>query len=60
MSADKKDHSTGSLEKILRETDEFLKEYDAKYGKPRPLSPEEAEELETEIRHYLRRGRHPE
>jgi len=60
MSADKKDHSTGSLEKILRETDEFLKDYDAKYGKPPPLSPQEVEQLESEIRNYLRRGRHPE
>ena len=60
MNEAKKDHSTGSLEKTLRDTDEFLRDYDQKYGKPKALSPEEAEELETEIRHYLRRGRHPE
>jgi len=60
MNEPKKAPSTDSLEKILRETDEFLRDYDQKHGKPPPLTPEERERLDGEIRHYLRRGRHPE
>lgn len=56
--ADKEDRSNSSLERILMETDEFLKDYDQTYGKPPPLTPEERERLDAEIRNYLRRGHH--
>jgi hypothetical protein len=58
MSEPKKAHSTDSLEKILRETDEFLRDYDQTYGKPPALTPEERERLDAEIHNYLRRGHH--
>lgn len=55
MSQDKTIHSTESIRQMIEEVDQILKQLDAKYGKPPPLSEEEQDRMNTEIRNYHRR-----
>lgn len=59
MSQDKMVHSTESLRQMIEEVDQILKEHDAKYGKPPPLSEEDQDRLNTEVRNYHRMKGHP-
>jgi hypothetical protein len=44
---------------MIEEVDQILKEHDAKYGKPPPLSEEDQDRLNTEVRNYHRQKGHP-
>ena len=59
MSQDKTDHSIESIKQMMAEVDQILKKHDAKYGKPPPLSEEEQDRMNTEIRNYHRTRQAP-
>jgi hypothetical protein len=46
-----------SHQQRLDRADKFLAEYDQKYGKPEPLTPDEQDEMETAFRNSLRMQR---
>ena len=52
-------HSIESIKQMMAEVDQVLKEHDAKYGKPPPLSEEEQDRMNTEIRNYHRTRQAP-
>ena len=54
MAQGKNDHTDESRLQLIQELDKFIEESKKKWGTPPPLTPEEEDELETEIHNYHR------